>query len=215
MKNFIRDITLIFVFSIFSTSVHSQFSDYGVKIGVQSTNLVNTENNFFDTHFKTGFSIYGFAEYDLVQFVSSELQLGYTMRGFSNEINITNELGPEIIGRHKSNTSLHYLSTIFLLKSDFSLISRNVFLGIGPRVEFLIQKDMGEYYNGFIDDTATYFDDFLFGYALVAGLNNLNFLKQRISLELRYDRDITDSMSDYPRDARNHAIVASIGIGFK
>ncbi|MCG8373902.1 MAG: hypothetical protein MI700_10230, partial [Balneolales bacterium] len=89
MKNFIRDITLIFVFSIFSTSVHSQFSDYGVKIGVQSTNLVNTENDFFDTHFKTGFSIYGFAEYDLVQFVSSELQLGYTMRGFSNEINIT------------------------------------------------------------------------------------------------------------------------------
>jgi len=212
----------------FSVSLNAQLMDYGFKLGIQSVRLQSFDDrtDFFDTEENFGFHFYGFSEWELVSFISTEIQLGYNLRGFSNSITFTDIDSPDVVGEGRARTKLHYLSATSFLKGNYRVQNLNLYSGIGPRFEYLLNSEAGKYnvesgrsselYTSALEDeTADLLDNSLFGLSVISGLRNVEMFSTNFSFELRYDLDLTDSMSQYPRDARNEAFVLSIGVGLK
>ncbi|MBK6876584.1 MAG: hypothetical protein IPG99_09090 [Ignavibacteria bacterium] len=74
---------LIFSLSISTTCIsHAQIFSYGLKGGL---NISETLNTSYESHTKTGFNAYVFADYNAFKKVSISVQTGFTQKGFKTE----------------------------------------------------------------------------------------------------------------------------------
>ncbi len=216
---------LLFIISIIclTVSAKAQLIEEGFKVGIQSVRLQSFDDtfDFYDTEAKLGFNVFVYSEWKINSLLTTEVQLGYNLRGFSNSLVFTDIETQQKIGEARAKTNLHYVSTAAFLKLNYNISNQGFYSGIGPRFEFLLSSKSGSYEHtsgripeSFIisrkDNTAELLDNFLIGVSVITGLKKVTLFSKDIGFEIRYDIDITDSMSKHPRDAQNEAFVLSM-----
>lgn len=189
----------------------AQISNYGLKAGVQSTGAYSDPP--MDGRV-IGFSIYGFADWEISDSFFSTTDLGITQRGFSNSQIQTDETG-QFIRKVEANTKVYYTSLVSYFNVRTTLAKVQPYLGAGPRLDLLVYKSLGEYKFSSIsteDQTANGLDDFVFGGSFVVGIRNVSISSVSLRIEAKYEVDVTDSFSETSRDYRNNALTVVVGV---
>lgn len=208
-------IILIALLSTLSTTatVFGQLNEFGVKLGAQSAGVYS--DPAVDERV-IGFSAYGFIDIQLGNRFFSTVDVGFTRRGFRNVQHETNEAG-EVMQRVEATSGLSYVSLTPLINIEAFRNRQNFYFGIGPRFDLLVSRSAGEYEftnSTFREEEVDEFDEFVFGAAITAGVKNISLMEFKLRVEAKYEVDITDSLSDYPREFRNNALMLVMGIGF-
>jgi hypothetical protein len=203
---------ILIVIVVLPNVVFSKYiENYGLKIDYTSTNLKTKYSK--DFHYRrSGLSIALFGECLFTNYLAIIAQIGYTQKGFIQEMDETNEMA-ELIQKVKANTRLDYLSLPLLLK--ISYVKKGYF-SMGPRLDYLLNKKNGIFNFTNINiksTTANHLSKYVLGGTIIIGfkLFQISFLKP--SLEFCYNFDFTDSFSKFKKNtARNNSI--DIGIKF-
>lgn len=206
-------ILVLLIAVLYPTGAYGQINEYGIKIGAQSTSVFSdpsVDNRII------GFSGYIFVDRQLNESLFTNIDLGFTQRGFRNASNEINEDG-EFIQRVEATSRLYYLSLSPSLNLALPVISSNAYVGLGPRLDLLIDTQPGEYEFTNVtvsEDIVNDFDDLAFGASFVAGFKKIPIGGLSVRVEAKYEVDITDSLSNHPREFRNNAIMVVLGVGF-
>jgi len=212
MKKYIV-VIILFTFML-PLAAFSQFSNYGVKFGVESAGAKNTPN-FADGRL-VGISVYGFADLNILRNISSTIDLGVTQRGYTSSQIQTNEQG-EFIKKVTATSRLTYISLAPFVNLDAPISGVSLFAGVAPRFDLLIYRSPGSYaFSGYYpavkDQLPHYLNRSIFGASFAAGIKNVVIDHIGFRLEGKYEMDITDSMSKYPAKYRNNVFMLVLGV---
>lgn len=208
-----KRISLIVLFVILTAPYIAigQISNYGLKAGIQSAGAYADPP--MDGRI-VGFSIQGFADWEIDDSFFSTLDLGITQRGFSNSQIRTDETGQRI-GKVVANTKLLYATIFPFLNLTTTIKKLQPFVGVGPRLDLLVHKKLGDYNFsvGTLEDlTAHELERVIFGGSVVAGIRNLSISNVNIRVEAKYEVDVTDSFGEDPRNYRNNVLALLVGV---
>ena len=202
---------LIFTVISISFSVQAQIiNNYGVKLGLISSDL--SYNNFQttpETERKLGFIGGAFVEWFNNPIFSMITQIEYAQKGYSYEIVVTGEGGPEPLGTKTYNNNLDYLLIPVYAKAKITLSSLIPYVFAGTRVDFLLG-----YSTEFDSTIFSKFKNTAFGGVLGLGIEPLLGIPLNPFLEFRYDFDFTNSYDENGMTIKNNAFVILIGVTF-
>ena len=208
-----KKLILAFVLVLFAAPAFGQLNEIGLKFGGQSTGLYSDPIDVDER--RVDFSIYTYGEIGIYKWISAAVDLGYIRRGYSETLVERGKNG-EIIGDVTANSRLDYLSLATQVQGEMNYNNLALFGGIGPRFDYLVQKKAGVYEfsdSSLKDDLVSFFDPYTAGIRATAGIKNISLKQSNLRVELHYEVDVTDSMSDYPRSVRNYAFLLTAGIG--
>ena len=207
-----KSILIIILLSVLSFNAKSQIlTDYGIKFGTAISNQMWDYDAGFSLNNdnKIGISTRIFADFFSLPFIQLEGELGYTRKGFTDNIPITSADSPDGTGEYIDiNNSLDYLSISVLGKIRFKAGELSPYIIAGPQFNFLINKNVG---NGW--DIA--FDQFRktnLGITVGAGTELSGLLPFTILLEYRYERDFMDNHGSPYIKVLNYSHVILAGI---
>ena len=202
-------VVVLFSIVLLPLKTFGQIENFGVKVGVQSAGVYS--NPSMDGRV-AGFGFYVFTDWQLSESLFNTIDFGISRKGFSNTQNQTDETG-QLIREAEANTYTYYLSLASILNFDINLADLQSYVGFGPRIDWLIDKSLGEYGpSPWIDYTASDLDKFVFGGSFVLGIKSLSLQGVNFRLEGKYEVDISDSFSDFPRNYRNNAFMLGVGV---
>ncbi|MGH7601381.1 MAG: porin family protein [bacterium] len=206
-------------------SVQAQLlKGYGIKAGVNSSNtaLSIPQSAFeIDTQRRTGVNAALFIEWGGSSFYSLVTQVEYAQRGFAEEQEITGENNPEPLGKVRASTRLDYISLPILLKLQYRKLAISPYLIAGPRVDFLVNREVGEF--DFVignskvsveSELSKIVDDRALGGTVGLGFNAQKFLPLPLLVEGRYNFDFTDNSKSPPLQGKNNSFDVWLGIEF-
>ena len=201
--------TFVFValVSLPALEVQAQpLSNYGVKAGLTSA-TVSTDMFADGIERREGFAAMAFAEWFETPYFSVLSELGYVQRGHSETVEVRNSEGVSL-GTEEISTRFDYLTVAALAKLRYSEASLEPYVIAGPRGDVLIRRSQS---NLLVEE----YDVFALGGTVGAGVGvGKQILPVQLMLEVRYNADITDSLSCCPRQMRNQAFDILLGIGF-
>ncbi len=165
----------------------------------------------------TGFHI-GFAvEFLQHEYFSILTEIGYTQKGFKLEVDITTPdfpeggLGTKVL---KYRFSYVYLSPMFKVRKEFGGFIPYVF--IGPRLDYLLEHPTDE----FSEESAKYFNDFIFGMTYGLGLEYLFgsfgvglIFQNQYDFTLAYHHELEEGY-DSGVDIKNNAFIVDLGVKY-
>jgi len=204
-------IAALFIVTLAPTIAFGQISNYGLKVGIQSAGVYSDPS--VDGRV-LGFSIYGFKDWKITNSLFTTIDLGFSQKGFTNSQIETDETG-QFIQKVEAHTKILYASLAPYLNIKTELANIQPYLGLAPRLDLIVNKWLGKYKfssGPYKDPSARAFDKFAFGGSFVAGIKNLSIDDIKFRVEAKYEADITDSLSKYPREYRNNAIMLVLGI---
>jgi opacity protein-like surface antigen len=181
---------LIALLILFSFSSQAQIlSGYGVKLGVGVSNQSWTNPPYFDDmgyKNKTGLSARLFADVLDFTFFEFEGELGFTRKGFTDDIPVTTAVNPYGTGEIFSiSNSLDYLSISVLAKIKYNVGAVTPYLIAGPQMNFLVHKNVEKGWKVFFDK----FEKSNLGFSAGAGIELLKILPVSILAEYRFEKD--------------------------
>jgi hypothetical protein len=220
MKDFFMNkssFILLLALTVFISKSQAQLlKSYGVKAAVTSSSQSYTYSNppfpSFgpDVKRRVGFGIALYAEWLNVPVISIISQMEYVQRGIGEEITITTN-SPTPIRTEIRDKRLDYLSIPILAKAliPFGIVSPYIL--VGPRFDILLG-----YRDEFIVGTSIYqdFKKTMFGGTIGAGFDLTDLLPAKISVEFRYNGDLSDSYDTSLMKVRNSAYDIWVGVAF-
>ena len=192
----------------------------GITTGIVNNNV---RSNVGSLDSRTGLRVSLYTDVRLTRSIFTTAEFGYVQRGYNEETELVVLDGSEqgystdfVTGRAGTGHLLLGLSA----NIERELLGQMWYLGAGPRVEWLISRKNASYESDVFDEVVEselldLLDDTSLGISASAGLRNLAFGPANLRLELRYDYDLTDAMSDYPRTYRNHGFAFTVGFGLR
>ena len=205
-------IILIFISILFfSINSFSQIDSYGLKIGIQSAGV---HSYLYSMKRYYGISFYGFTDIKITKDFFSTIDLGFTQRGFKNTMDERNDYG-EFVQEVIATSKLTYISFTPSINFNTPIASSSLYLGAGPRFDFLIDRVPGKFKFTAVtvtDELVNYLDKYVFGVSIISGVKNIRFVGASFRLEGKYEVDITDSMSKYPAKFRSNVFMLALGI---
>jgi hypothetical protein len=118
------------------------------------------------------------------------------------------------IQRVDATSRLSYLSFTSFLNASISSESP-FYLGAGPRIDYLIDSTTGQFdftTETVEDNTSKGLDDLVVGASILAGIQDLSIMSTELRVELKYEVDLTDSVSESTFSYRNNALMLVIGL---
>jgi hypothetical protein len=200
-------------FLLFPAFAQSQDLKFGLKGGVNASWASEDPG---ESKGVRGWNTAFFTEWQLSGRFSALLDLGLNQRGFARVQQETDETGG-IIGDAKATSKTSYLSVTPHVNFHFSKSHWQPYIGAGPRLDFLIDKAPGEYEfttAATRDDTADLLDEFVVGTSVFAGIKHGDRDGFQWRLEVRYERDLSDSLEPFPGTFRNNTLALVAGISF-
>lgn len=204
----------IIIVSFNTNSLHSQFiKNYGMQIGITSANQEYSGSAFplaeIDLKRRLGF-LGGFQiEWLDVSYISIITQIEYIQKGMGIEGIFTGQNSPEPLGTMTDYSRLDYLSLPVLLKLSLRHKPITPYVITGPRYDYLLNYESEFMYY--------VFDNFRKGvYGGVIGIGiESNFPKLiKLTLELRYNLDFTNSLKLEGKEAKNNTFDLRLGYYF-
>ncbi|MFO8029692.1 MAG: outer membrane beta-barrel protein [Cyclonatronaceae bacterium] len=192
----------------------------GITTGVVNNNV---RSNLGSMDSRTGLRVSLYTDVRLTRSIFTSAEFGYVQRGYHEDMEFVQHDGSEqgyrtdlVTGRASTGHLLLGLSANFERK----LLDQTWYLGAGPRMEWLTSRENASFESDIFDEVVEselldFLDDTSLGISASAGLRNLAFGPATLRLELRYDYDLTDAMSDYPRTYRNHGFAFTVGLGLR
>ncbi len=184
-------------FLLVPLKLYAQVIDrYGAKIAISASKVSAADIDNFSNR-KIGFNLGVFGEKNITHYFVLIASLEYNQKGYILEMIETSVDGTEI-QKVESNTRLDYLSIPVLTKFKFSGICIEPFVAIGPRFEYLINYNKGEFKftNATVEDSmADNFDKFSYGGSITGGFNIPISDQFKIDLEIRYNYDFSNLVS--------------------
>ena len=127
----------------------------------------------------------------------------------TNDILLTSESGPEVIGKRTINNRIDYLSFALFAKYNFNLLLIKPYIFGGPRADFEVTKNI---YPGFSE----VYDDFnksILGWSIGAGIE-IGLLPVGLMAEIRYNADKDNAFQNENLTVKNSTIELRGGIRF-
>ena len=187
---------LIFIFALIFLTIKSIEAQVENKIGVSSAftqTRIQTDINsdFFDNRSGICFAVQ-------IQLFSSDFfslvpQLEYTKKGF---VDIIPVFSAEDL---RADTRLDYVSIPIFIRFQYSKYKIIPYFKIGPKLDILINKDIGEFKIGQQVLPASFgkeITDFILGGSFAAGFEFSEYLPLDLFVEFRYNRDFTNSIPE-------------------
>lgn len=197
----------------FPAEAQSQQIKFGIKGGINSSWITD---DIAESESARGVNVAFFTELQFPGRISALLDVGLNQRGFTRVQNETNTAG-DFLGDVKATSRLTYLSIAPQLNVHLSKTQWRPYLGAGTRFDFLADREAGEFEfatDTVVDKTVHMMDDFVFGAIFSAGIKNGYEDRFQWKLEVRFDRDITDSIEEIEGLFRSNSIVLLFGISF-
>lgn len=213
MLKSIGPVSVLLFFMLIPAELLGQELKFGLKGGVNSSWIIDDDTGIESVR---GVNIAGFAEVQFSGRISMLLDLGLNQRGFERVQTETSEDGTAL-RTVSAKTRLDYLTITPQLNVHFSKTHWRPYVGIGPRFDFLVDRRIGEFEfsSGTVpDETAEFMEDFVIGSVFSAGIKHGTPNGFQWKLELRYDRDFTDSIPDFPGLFRSNSVALLFGISF-
>lgn len=208
MRKFLFLIVLVITITF---SVQTQIiNNSGVKLGLISSDL--SYNNFQttpETERKLGFVGGAFVEWFNNPIFSMITQIEYVQKGYSYEIVVTGEGGPESLGTKTYNNNLDYLSIPVYAKGKITFSSLMPYVFAGAKVDFLLG-----YSTEFDSTIFSKFKNTTFGGVIGIGVQPMLNIPLNPFLEFRYDFDFTNSYDENGMTIKNNAFVILLGVTF-
>jgi hypothetical protein len=180
--------------------------EYGFKAAYTSSGIM-TDNADYEN--RSGFCLALFVEGLNISIFALQAQLEYNQRGFVSGLIVTSETG-EFVQEVKANTRLDYISLPILARIYPMGRRLGHYVMAGPRIDYLAHHRNGVFKFTQVDledIVADYFTDFVIGASFGTGLILPLRARSRITMELRYNLDFTDSWADIEtREVRNRSV---------
>lgn len=208
---------IITIIMLFPVALFAQyFNNMGVKLAYTTSNIYHDIINNFSSR-RSGFNVALFLELGNYKYLALVTQIEYIQKGFVEEQDETNEIG-ELIQHVEANTRLDYLSIPIFLKLKYPKIKFVPYMILGPRFDYLLNKENGVYEFtkvNFKSQFADHFDKYVFGGSIGAGFNLLKIYRFNTFLEFRYNIDFSDSFSSIKEvTIKNNSYDFWLGIAF-
>jgi len=218
---------------------NAQFpEEVGMKGGVTSAGISEDA-----TSRRIGGQFLLYAEWLDASFFSIVTEAGYTQRGFKGEPvfprGAPNGLTIDIEQLGKASARLDYLTTSLLGKASVSVLGAEPYVLAGFRLDKLLNREAevselnNDAFSGQVksNSLSSTYKSVAYGLTGGVGVTFSQIASARISLEARYDRDLSDSVAGfeapnysdgflgpyvgpYDPDVRNEAFTMMLGIGF-
>jgi len=210
MKQFFGVVAVILVVN--SSSPGQIVRSHGVKIGVCSATQsweVNSKTTQ-GTHYRWGVDVGAFVEWFQLPVFSFSSEIHYIQKGLKYDIPVTSESDPNGTGEFIVVTpTLNYLSLPLLGKFRLDLPQAEVFLLLGPRFDFVLNRDGDEVFDSQINQ----FDSFEFGGEIGIGLHTRAFLGLTTGLEVKFSPSFQEGYSDDFIAMRNRSFELLLTLG--
>lgn len=197
---------------------------FGVKVGVASAGVSYCQSNSSvevcsnELQRRIGFEVLTHAEWFSHPVFSVVTEVGYVQRGFmEEEVELRDEQNLPA-GQFRPSVRFGYVRVDALIKVRYDLGSISPYVAAGPGVDVLIhssgQRAAARVVGG---ETETHplveaYDSFAFGPTIGFGTEINGLIGRRLLAEIRYARDITDSLSEATQEARNNALSVVLGV---
>lgn len=174
-----KKVIILAVSILFAATVNAQ--TFGIKGGVNFSNIIKTNDENFNTDFKTGFNAGLFAEIPIVSSLAFAPELMFSQKGYKT--NGTSLLG----GANEYSVTTNFIELPILAKIN---VSDRFSIVVGPQVSFLTSttetfKQGSESYKNTIREENDRLKKSLFGGVAGVAIG----LSQNLSLHGRYALD--------------------------
>lgn len=193
----------------------------GTKGGVTSAGM---SRDVVYTSRRTGGQFLLYAEWLDVPFFSVVTEAGYAQRGFDGEaifgrgVGVIQEMG-------EANARLDYLTTSLLGKASVSFLGSEPYVLAGVRLDKLLNREtevtnVREDFSGEqveANSISVRYKSIAYGVTVGIGVALPPVFSHHLSLEARYDGDLTDSFTGFGGsdfEVRNNAFTVMLGVGF-
>ena len=201
------------LFLMGSAAQAQSVTKFGIKGGIQTAGM-SSEPSLDGRVW--GYSVYAYADRRIHDYLSFNLDIGITQRGFKSSQDETDETG-QFIREVTATSKMTYVSISPVLNLDIGQRLYRPYFGVGPRVDFLAERSPGEFKFTEVtvaDETVDHFDSTVLGFSLVAGFKRVSAGGIGLRLEAKYESDFTDSLGRSDREFKNNAYMLVLGIGF-
>lgn len=178
---------LFIVLSVISTAGYAQFNQFGVKAGVNLSNM--SVENADDKNLRTGFHAGVFGRMGLSEYFSLQPELIYTTKGFKNNYDIA-------VAEGDVNFNLNYIelpvNVVYHLSEDFAFMA-------GPYIGYLagVNVDTNNEVLGFFDiDTDSGIDRDNFKPIDIGLTAGLDFTLEQFNFGFKYNLGLTGVAKD-------------------
>ena len=199
----------LFLLSVSVSPVQAQFPvSYGIKAGFTSSSV--SMNRLADEiERREGLMAVAFAEWFGASYFSLLTELGYVQRGYSNTVELRDSQG-QSLGPKKGTFRFDYLTFSVLPKVKYSGSAFQPYILVGPRGDMLLRRASSR---SIFDMLVSKYDMIAFGGVVGGGIEvDKKVFTVPIFVEVRYNTDVTDSLSCCPREIRNNAFDILIGV---
>ena len=205
---------LFFFFISFSTINAQSINDYGIKVGLAISNLEWKYNTYpgdelelyWDNELGVTARIY--ADFFDYSFFNLNCELSYTQKGTKYKIPITTTAQPDGTGEYINvNNKLSYLSIAVMGKFKYDCNSFTPYILLGPQYNYLLNKQIEKGFEIVYDK----FSKSNLGITLGIG-TEINLTAVTLSVEYRYERDLTNNYESSTIYIRNYSHNILVGI---
>jgi len=195
----------------------AQHIRYGVKGGLSATTIASDfpdRNIDLDPERRRGVSLFLLGEWRTTSRFSLVGDVGYAQRGYRDVIELRDEEGNRI-GERPQTTSFGYAATTVLGKVRY-LASFSPYLLAGPHLGVLLHSSFDAPDTDRTETAVTrQYDAVAVGGTVGIGVETKRLLPGTTSfVEVRFGADVTDSLSDVPREIRNRTLDVLVGLTF-
>jgi len=192
-----------------SLPAHSQSpGSYGIKAGFTSSSI-STDMFADEIKRREGLLAVAFAEWFNTSYFSLLAELGYVQRGYNNTVEFRDPDG-QSLGQKEGNLRFDYLTLSVLPKLQYSGSTLQPYVLAGSRGDVLLR---GESSRSNFDPLVDQYDMVALGGIVGVGIETGKQISPvPVFVEVRYNADITDSLSCCPRDIRNNAFDILLGV---
>ena len=188
----------------------------GLIWATQKWDYKNT-NVDFQNEYRSGFHIGVNVEFMHHDYFSILAELGFAQKGFKMEVDITTPNYPE--GGLGTKELIYaykyvYFSPLFKARKEFGGFVPYLFLG--PRLDYLLEYPTDE----FSKESATYFNDFIFGMTYGLGLEYMLgsfgvglIFQNQYDFTLAYHHELEEGY-DSGVDIKNNAFIVDLGVKY-
>jgi hypothetical protein len=208
-----KPLPILFILIFAAQISHAQFfKSFGLKAAYTSANQTSSgwHDETYKFNRKSGVSAAIFAEWLNLSYFSLVTQIEYAQRGTRNTFLWPN-IEPAPLRYVTVDNRLDYLSALPLVKVAVPLTPVRPYIFAGPRFDFLLgfKSTLGGY--GY-DDLYNSFKKSTVGASLGLGVQLVDILPVQVTIEGRYNADLSSALPDSRTNFRNNAY--DIWLGF-
>jgi hypothetical protein len=190
---------------------------YGVKGGLSASTIASDfpgRDIDLDPERRRGISLFLLGEWRVTSLFSFMGEVRYAQRGYRTVIKRCNEEGIRI-GERTQTTSFGYAATTVLGKARYPALF-SPYLLAGPHLGALLHSSFDAPNTDRTETTVTrQYDTVTVGGTVGIGVETKRLLPATTSfVEVRFGADLTDSLSDAPREIRNRTLEVLMGLTF-